>query len=327
MMRSETASTLSKSRVLWPCLELFPSSPSVSMTTSLWMGSNAAHTPTVQDSCVGEVLKTSLPIKNVWFRVWDLPSPVLPKMDTTFSSCSGLQFSSFRKDVSSLTFERKTCFNNDATAKHAIWRREFCITHLHFLILVNQKKTGDLFQQLHSLGFYLVSYLNRLQDRCLDRVGHSRFGRWRIRYELVFLLIAAAVCAFLTVLTQVNFAVLAADNRPVAFAILPVMSSFAIVTIRDVTRTYLNPLVVLQTLLTVQLELATNTLQAPAVITLERSLLRPTTSITLLTYQTSIDSLFWTRAMPTHRFLNTPKYRASVAVTLLTAAPVNCDSS
>lgn len=134
--------------------------------------------------------------------------------------------------------------------------------------------------------------MDRLQDRCLDRVDHSRFGRGGIRYELVFLLIATAVRAFLTVLTQVNSAVLAADHRPVALAILAVISSFAVVAVRDVTRTDLDPLVVLQTLLTVQLKLATNTLQAPAVITLKRSLLRPTTSITLLTYQTSIDSLF-----------------------------------
>lgn len=169
-----------------------------------------------------------------------------------------------------------------------------CTTHLHFLILVNQKKTGDPFQQFCPLRFYLLSYLNRLQGRCLGRADRSRFGRWRIRYELVFFLIAAAVHTFLTVLTQVKFAGLAADHRPVAFAILSISSSFAVVTVRDVTRTDLNTIMVLQTLLTVELKLATNTLQAPAVITLKCSLLRATTSITLLTYQSSVDSLFRT---------------------------------
>lgn len=170
--------------------------------------------------------------------------------------------------------------------------QQFCTTHLHFLILINQKKTADLFQQLCSLGFYLIGHLNRLQDRCLGRADHSRFGRGRIRYELVFLLIAAAVRAFLTVLTQVKLAALAADHRPVASAMLAIISPFAVVTVRDVTRTDLDPLVVLQTLLTVQLKLAANALQAPAVFTLKCSLLRATTGITLLTYQTSIDSLF-----------------------------------
>lgn len=108
----------------------------------------------------------------------------------------------------------------------------------------------------------------------------------------MFFLIATAVHTFVTVMTQVNFAVLAADHRPVAFAILAITSSFAVVTVRDVTRTYLNALVLLQTLLTVEFKLATNTLQAPAVITLKCSLLRATTGVTLLTYQTSIDSLF-----------------------------------
>lgn len=170
--------------------------------------------------------------------------------------------------------------------------QKLCTTHLHFLIFINQKKARDLFQQFCPLGFHVIGYLNRLQDSCLERVDHSRFGSWRIRYELVFLLISPAVCPFLTVLAQVDFAVLAADHGPVAFAILSVMSSFAVVTVGDVTGTNLNPLMVLQRLLAVELKLATNALQAPAVVTLKRSLLRASTSITLLTYQTSIDSLF-----------------------------------
>lgn len=68
-----------------------------------------------------------------------------------------------------------------------------------------------------------------------------------------------------------------------AFAIVSV-TSFTVVTVRDVPRSYLNPLMVLQTLLTVELELTTDTLQAFAFITLKCSLLRATTGITLLTY-------------------------------------------
>lgn len=82
-----------------------PSSPSVSMTTTRCTGSIAAHTPTVQDSWVGEVVNTSRPRKNVWFRVWDFPSPVFPKMETTLRSSSGLQPSLLTKSSSSFTWE------------------------------------------------------------------------------------------------------------------------------------------------------------------------------------------------------------------------------
>lgn len=68
-----------------------------------------------------------------------------------------------------------------------------------------------------------------------------------------------------------------------AFATVSV-TSFAVVTVRYVPGAYLNPLMVLQTLLIVELELATDTLQALALIALKRSLLRATTGVTLLTY-------------------------------------------
>ena len=47
--------------------------------------SNAAQTPTVQDSCDADVQNTSCPLKNVWFSVCDFPSPVFPNMETTFA--------------------------------------------------------------------------------------------------------------------------------------------------------------------------------------------------------------------------------------------------
>lgn len=140
MTISEIAKTLRRSRVRWPWLDAdtsekrvegnldvktgsknlslyntikqthylplpAPSSPSVSMTTTRCTGSIAAHTPTVQDSWVGDVVNTSLPRKNVWFRVWDLPSPVFPKMHTTLRSSSVAQPSLLTKSPSSFTWK------------------------------------------------------------------------------------------------------------------------------------------------------------------------------------------------------------------------------
>ena len=160
-----------------------------------------------------------------------------------------------------------------------------CTTHLHFLILVHQQKTGNLLQKFYPLRFGLIGYLDSGRgDGRLDGFDlGSRLGRRRIRCELVFLLVASTVGAFLAVLAQVNFAVLAADHRSVAFATLSI-TPFTVVTVRDVPRSYLDPLVVLQAVLGVQIELTANTLQTSAFITLKCSLLRATTGIALLTY-------------------------------------------
>lgn len=120
-------------------------------------------------------------------------------------------------------------------------------------------------------------------DRHLDRTGLCRFGRWRVRRELVFLLVAPTVGAFLTVLAQVDFAVLAADHRPVALAAVPV-TSFTVIAVGDVPGAYLDPLVALEALLAVELQITADTLQTPTLITFKGSLLRATTGITLLTY-------------------------------------------
>lgn len=180
---------------------------------------------------------------------------------------------------------RKQCLEEimqlqNIQSKKRIQFCELCAAHLHFLILINQEKTGDLFQHFYSLRFDLISYV----DRCLHRVDYSRLWWWRVRCKLVFLLIASTVCAFLTVLAQVNFAGLATDHGSVAFAIVSISFSFTVVTVRNMTGSYLNPLMVLQTFLTVDLTLASNTLQALAFITLNCSLLKATTGITLLTY-------------------------------------------
>lgn len=106
------------------------------------------------------------------------------------------------------------------------------------------------------------------------------------------LLVASAVRALLAVLAQVDFAVLAPDHGPVPLTIVSIRSPFTVVTVGDVARADLDPLVVLQALLVVELEFTADTLQAPALVTLERSLLRAATGVTLLTYQTGVDSLF-----------------------------------
>lgn len=134
--------------------------------------------------------------------------------------------------------------------------------------------------------------LNSRRGGQLDGVDRRRFGWRRVGRELVPLLVASAVRALLAVLAQVDFAVLAADHGPVPLAIVSICTPFTVVTVGDVARADLDPLVVLQALLVVELELTADTLQAPALVTLERSLLRAATDVTLLTYQTGVDSLF-----------------------------------
>lgn len=117
-----------------------------------------------------------------------------------------------------------------------------------------------------------------------------------ISCEVVPLLIPSTVGTFLAVLTQVNFAVLAADIRTIPrsfFNRATVVGHFiAVVAVRDMVRSYLNPLMVLQRLLAVEFKLTANTLQVFTLCTLKRCLLKASTSIALLTYQTSINSLF-----------------------------------
>lgn len=107
----------------------------------------------------------------------------------------------------------------------------------------------------------------------------------------MLLLVAAAVRALLTVLAQVDLAVVASDHGPVPpGATLSLGAPFAAVAVGDVARADRNPVVVLQALLIVEFVLAADTLQAPALVALERSLLRAAAGVTLLTYQTGVDS-------------------------------------
>ena len=101
MTTSEIASTFSSSLVRWFWLVVMPSKPSVSMIIASWMVSNAAQMPAVQDTWWADVLKISLPPKKVWLRVCDLPSPVLPNMETTLTSWPG-SHPNFRMKSSSL---------------------------------------------------------------------------------------------------------------------------------------------------------------------------------------------------------------------------------
>lgn len=90
MITSDIASTFMSSLLRWFELLDVLSSPSVSTTNRWFFTSYAAQMPTVHEVWDAEVENTSWPLKNVWFRVYDLPSPVLPKMETTFKvSLSG----------------------------------------------------------------------------------------------------------------------------------------------------------------------------------------------------------------------------------------------
>lgn len=168
-------------------------------------------------------------------------------------------------------------------------------THLHFLVLINQEKTGDLLQEFCSMRFAVIGYLRGKQagggggwragrhGRRLDRDVLGRFRWWGVRHELVFLLVASTVGAFLAVLAQVDLAVGAADRRAMALAAVSI-APFTAVTVGDVSRSDPNPRVVLQALLAVELELTADTLQPFAFVALKRSLLRAPAGVTLLTY-------------------------------------------
>jgi hypothetical protein len=98
--------TLSSNLVRWFSWLVDPRRPSVSKQITLKWGSNAAHTPRVQASCSDDVWNTSSPLKNVWFRVWDFPSPVLPNTDTTFTRVEVSQFNRFTNCSSDETYKR-----------------------------------------------------------------------------------------------------------------------------------------------------------------------------------------------------------------------------
>ena len=79
-----TVATLSSILVRTFSFSEVPSIPSVSSTSACREGSKAAHTPEVQLVCWALVGNTSSPQKKVWFNVCDFPSPVLPRIATTF---------------------------------------------------------------------------------------------------------------------------------------------------------------------------------------------------------------------------------------------------
>ena len=70
---SETAKTLSSSRLRSFSLSETASIPSVSMTTVLLRGSRATQAPDVHEVWDADVEKTSCPSKKQWLREKDLP--------------------------------------------------------------------------------------------------------------------------------------------------------------------------------------------------------------------------------------------------------------
>lgn len=161
-------------------------------------------------------------------------------------------------------------------------------THLHLLVLVDQEEAVDLLHQLCPLRTGpVVTSSSRIRRR-LDGVDLGGSGWRRVRCQLVFPLVACAVRALLTVLAQVDSAARASHHRPVAFAAVP----SAAVTQGDVPGTEPDPLVAPETLLTVEPELAANTLQGSAFVALEGGLPEATAVTAFLTCQTGIDSFF-----------------------------------
>ena len=185
------------------------------------------------------------------------------------------------------------------------------MTHLHLLIFIHKKETGHILQKSCCLSFVIIVSLNgglsrrlsrslsgalsrglsgalsRGRSRCLSRGLHrvvqSKFRWWRVGCNWVFPFVSTAVGAFLTVLTQVQFAGEAADDRSVFLFRTPITPS-ATVTVRDVSRAYRHALVALLMFLTMEPCLTTDALQLLALITFERSLVRATAGIAFLTY-------------------------------------------
>lgn len=157
------------------------------------------------------------------------------------------------------------------------------MTNLHLLIFIHKKEAGHILQRFCRLSFGLMVCWSGGLSGGPTAVVHSRFRRRRVRCNRVFLFASSTVGAFLTVLTQVHFAVEAADNRSVPLAVFR-CASFAIVTVGDVSRAYGHPLMVLQVVLAVKPGLTADALQVFALITFKCSLFRAIAGIAFLTY-------------------------------------------
>lgn len=257
------------------------------MTTTRCTGSMAAQTPTVQDSWLGEVLNTSRARKKVWFSVWDLPSPVFPKMETTLRSSSGLHPNLLTKSSSSVTWELKsTSISPVAMVLFSTWAHPWL--YLHLLLLVHQEEAAhplDLsFQDLHLwlLGVHAV-FLGRFDGRIH---GHG-----------VLPLVDAAVGALLAVQTQVGLAALAAHGRPEPTAAAVALAGVAK---GNVARRDPNPVVVPHALLAMELQLAAGALQAAAFVALERGLIWTPAGVVLLAAQHRVHSFIYSWTLAAH---------------------------
>lgn len=160
---------------------------------------------------------------------------------------------------------------------------DICMTHLHLLVFIHKKEAGHIVQKFRCLSVGLMVCWSRGLGGGPHAVVHSRFQWRRVSCNRVFLFAPSTVGAFLTVLTQVDFAVEAADDRSVPLAAFRI-ASFATVTEGYVSRPYGHPLMVLQVLLGVEPGLTAEALQVFALITFKRSLFSAIAGVAFLTY-------------------------------------------
>lgn len=129
----------------------------MSKQTTLRIGSNAAQTPNVQQFCSFDVWNTSSPLKNTWFRVWLLPSPVFPNIDTTLILVSfSVQFNFLRNSSASETCRFSRPSSNRKLLLLLLW---------HFV----QEFTRGLFFAVNRLGMNSGS-LSKSLSRLLSRL-------------------------------------------------------------------------------------------------------------------------------------------------------------
>lgn len=165
------------------------------------------------------------------------------------------------------------------------------ITHLHLLFLINQKEAE------HILYFGFQGLHLSIPSSHTPILGVGR----RVRGKGVLSLVHPTVGPLLAVKAQIYFTALATDHSSQATTIhCAATVAFAGVAKRNVTRGDSDPVVVSHALLAMEFQLAADTLQAAALVTFKRSLVRASTGIALLTHWDGIHPLIYRLALTTH---------------------------
>lgn len=152
-------------------------------------------------------------------------------------------------------------------------------------------KAGDFLQ----FGFELIQLLVSGAAVVL-----RRFTGRRVRSERVLSFTDPAVSPFLTVQAQVDFAPLTSDHCSQPTPVRHPSVTFARIAIGYVARCDSDPVVVPHALLTMELQLAADALQAAAFVALEGGLVRATAGVALLTNQDAVQPLLRRRALAAH---------------------------